>query len=91
MATVQENWARIEARRILKAWDEETERESLQGIFSDRQAVTLGGGFMAVRGEMNAATCRKRLAYLANDPDPRREAERQWLHQRIRESEPGNA
>ncbi|AFL52876.1 hypothetical protein ABIE78_001233 [Sinorhizobium fredii] len=79
---VEENWQRIEATRIVNRWIREGEAAALKGDFGPDWLVQLGGTLIE-RGKMGAETCRMRLAHIADDARPERDAERAWLVERI--------
>ena len=71
---------------VRRVWDENIaadDAEALAGRFPPDQSVEVSQGHYVARRFMTLEHCRQRLALIANDERPEREAERHWLRARI--------
>ena len=71
---------------VRRVWDDNNatdDAEALAGKFTPHQSVQVSQGHYVARQIMTLEHCRQRLALIANDERPEREAERDWLRARI--------
>ena len=72
-------------QRVRDANSAADDAEALAGMFPPDQFVEVSRGHWLARQFMTPEHCRQRLALIANDERPEREAERDWLLAAVRE------
>ena len=70
-------------QRVRDAHSAADDAETLAGGLPPDQSVEVSRGHWVARQFMTPEHCRQRLALIANDERPEREAERDWLRARV--------